>query len=120
MLVSGAGAVLSATLIATALISLTAVMPDDNASAVGLSALAAYALFRFPQDRYMRASAAVMLALATQLFWGRILFELVAFKIEIFDAKLAANLLSFLHYSVSLHDNFIVTATHQIASAVGL
>jgi hypothetical protein len=96
------------------LISLCALLPDDNASWLGLSALAAYALFVFPQDRHLRAAAAVMLALATQLFWGRILFELVAFNIEVFDAKCAAGLLSFLHYSVSLQGNLIGTQSHQI------
>jgi Transmembrane exosortase (Exosortase_EpsH) len=96
------------------LISLTAVLPDDNASWVGLSALAAYIFFSFPRDRNLRAAAAVMLALATQLFWGRILFELVAFRIEILDAKLAADLLSLLHHSVSLQDNLLATDTHQI------
>jgi hypothetical protein len=103
-----------ATLIWAGMISLTAVLPDDNAAWVGLSALAAFVFFTFPKDRSLRAAAVVMLALATQLFWGRILFELVAFQIEVFDAKLAAGLLSLLHQSVTLKDNFIGTASHQI------
>ena len=96
------------------LISLTALLPDDNASWVGLSALATYSLFAYPQDRHLHASATIMLALATQLLWGRILFELVAFKIEVFDAQCAAELLSLLHYDVSRQDNLIATQNHQI------
>lgn len=96
------------------LISLAALLPDGNAAWVGLSVLAAYAFCAFAQDRYLRAAAIVMLALATQLFWGRILFELVAFQIEIADAKLAAGLLSLLHQPVTLQDNLIGTGNHQI------
>lgn len=96
------------------LISLTACLPDDNAAWVGLSVLAAYTVLAFPKDRYLRAAAIVMLALATQLFWGRILFDLVAVQIEIADAKLAAGLLSLLHQPVSLQDNLIATGNHQI------
>src|ERR1700744_2556861 len=99
----------AATFITAGLISLTALLPDDNGSWIGISALAAYAFFAFPKDRYLRAAAIVMLALATQLFWGRILFELVAFQIEVMDARLAADLLSLLHRSVTLTDNLIVT-----------
>lgn len=96
------------------LISLAACLPDDNAAWVGLSVLAAYTFYVFAHDRSLRAAAIVMLALATQLFWGRILFELVAFQIEIADAKLAAGLLSLLHQPVTLQDNLIGTGNHQI------
>jgi hypothetical protein len=104
----------SSTLAVVGLISLSAVLPDDNASWVGLSALAITIFFSYPRNCYWRAAATVMLALATQLFWGRVLFELVAFKIEVLDAELAAKLLSLLHHSVSLQGNLVGTDSHQI------
>ena len=104
----------TASLISTGLISLAAVLPDDNAAWVGLSALAIYVFLAFPNDRNFRAAALVMLALATQLFWGRILFELIAFKIEVLDARLAAGLLYASHQTVQVRDNLIATAGHQI------
>jgi exosortase/archaeosortase family protein len=93
-------------------ISLTALLPDDNAAWLGLSALAACLVFA--ADRFLRAAGLVMLALAIQLFWGRMLFEALAFQIEVIDARLAAGLLSLLHQPVSLKDNFIATGNHQI------
>ncbi|HET7085324.1 MAG TPA: archaeosortase/exosortase family protein [Rhizomicrobium sp.] len=96
------------------LISLSAVLPDDGAAWVGLTAFAMYILAAFPKDRPLRAAAAVMLALATQLFWGHLLFELVAFRIEAADAWLAAELLKGLHHAVSLQGNLIGTESHQI------
>jgi exosortase/archaeosortase family protein len=56
-----------------------------------------------------------MLALATQLFWGRLLFELIAFQTEIADAHLAAGLLALMHRTVQLDNNIISTASQQIA-----
>ena len=97
-----------------ALISFTALAPDDNAAWIGLTALAFFLLVKMRHDPYVRAAAAVMLALATQLFWGRLLFELVAFRIEIIDANLAAGLLSFMKRAVLLDGNLLNAGGHLI------
>jgi exosortase/archaeosortase family protein len=98
-----------------ALISLSALAPDDNAAWLGLTALGLFLLLRFGRDRSIGAAAAVMLALATQLFWGRLLFELIAVPVEIADARLAAGLLALLQHAVSLDDNLLNNGGRQIA-----
>ena len=96
------------------LMAFSAMLPGDGAAWVGLSAFAAYIFLAFPQDLSLRAAAAVMLALAMQLLWGRLLFEFVALRIETADAWLAAGLLRSLHHAVSLKGNLIGTESHQI------
>jgi len=96
------------------LISLSTLVPDDDGAWIGLSLMGLFLLWR-QSDRAVRAAAAVMLALATQLFWGRLLFELIAFQIEIVDAHLAAGLLALMHRAVQLDNNIVSTASQQIA-----
>ena len=100
------------------LISLFALVPDDDGAWIGLTLLALFLLWRqrskMTGGRMMRAAAAVMLALATQLFWGRLLFELVAFQTEIIDAHLAAAMLSAMHRAVQLDANIVTTGSQQI------
>ena len=102
-----------------ALISLSALVPDDDGAWIGLSLMGLFLLWRQRDKRagdpMVRAAAAVMLALATQLFWGRLLFELIAFQIEIVDAHLAAGLLTLMHRAVELDNNIVSTASQQIA-----
>jgi exosortase/archaeosortase family protein len=101
------------------LISLAALVPDDAGAWIGLTLMGLFLLWRqrdkLTGDPMVRAAAAIMLALATHLFWGRLLFELITFQTEIVDAHLAAGLLALMHRTVQLDHNIVTTAGQQIA-----